>query len=159
MEISQTTMNIILGVVIVIVLIANVYFKRRKMEKTPLGAVSLMVMELNSNYKLTESFSFHRGIKKFKTGSWNRNKDKLDFLDGKLRTTLASAFGMAEEFNQSIDAARKRQTSSYLASIEVDKLRDIMTRCQQELGDWFSENRDSKELFPKKRGLFGRWFS
>jgi len=151
--------NIILAIIIALFLLSNLFLKKRSMEKTDLGKVVNMLAEINQNVKIIDAFSYTLKVKKFKTGSWSRNKDKLSFLDDKLRTTLASAFGMAEEFNQNIDAAKKRKSSSYLASIEVDKLRDAMTMCQQELGNWFSENRDSKELFPKKRGLFSRWFS
>ena len=155
MEISQTTMNIILGIVIVIVLVANVYFRRRKMEKTPLGAVTFMLMELDSNYKLTESFSFHRGIQKFKTGSWNRNKDKVDFLPAELRNTVSKAFEMSEDVNERIDAARKYGSDSYMAGIAVDKLKGPIDKSRQELRAWLQENMDNPEYATKRRGLFG----
>jgi len=148
--------NIILAIIIALFLLSNLFLKKRSMEKTDLGKVVNMLAEINQNVKIIDAFSYNLKVKRFKTGSWSRNKDKLSFLDDKLRTALASAFGMAEEFNQNIDAAKKRKSSSYLAGIEVDKLRDIMTMCQQELGNWFNENRDSQELLPKKRGLFGR---
>ena len=155
MEISQTTMNIILGVVIVIVLVANIYFRRRKMEKTPLGAVSLMLMELDSNYKLTESFSFHRGIQKFKTGGWNRNKNKVDFLPAELRNAVSKAFEMSEDVNERIDAARKYGSDSYMAGIDVGKLKGPIDKSRQELRAWLQENMDNPEYAPKRRGLFG----
>ena len=126
------------------------------MEKTELGKVVGMLAEINHDLKIIEAFSFTMGVKKFKTGSWTRHQDKLDFLGDRLQTTLAKAFGMAEEFNQKIDTARKHTSTSYLASIEVDKLKESLIKSQQELGEWFTENKDRKELFPKKRGLFGR---
>lgn len=148
--------NIILVVVILLFLLSSIFLRRRSMEKTELGRVVTLLSEINENLKIIDAFSFTLGVKKFKTGSWTRNQDKLDFLDDKLRTNLARAFGMAEEFNQNIDAAKKHKSSSYLANIEADKLKEALTKSQQELGDWFNENKDKQELPPKKRGLFGR---
>ena len=148
--------NVILAIVIALFLFGNLFLRRRSMEKTELGKAVALLAEVNHNIKTIDTFSFTLKVKKFKTGSWSRNKNKLDFLDDRLRSTLANAFGMTEEFNQRISDAKKHKSSSYLANIEIDKLRDAMTRCQQDLGEWFNENRDNKELFPKKRGLFGR---
>lgn len=143
-------------IVIVLFMVVNIFLRRRTTEKTELGKVAVLLSEINENLKIIDTFSFTLGVKKFKTGSWTRNQGKLDFLDDKLRSNLARAFGMAEEFNHNIDAAKKHKSSSYLASIEADKLKEALTRSQQELGDWFNENKESKELFPKKRGLFGK---
>lgn len=147
--------NIILVVVVLLFMLGSIFLRRRTVEKTELGKIITLLSEINQNLKIVDAFSFHLGVKKFKTDSWNRNKTKFDFLDERLHTTLANAFGMAEEFNQRIDEAKKYKSSSYLASIEVDKLKDTMTKSQQELGEWFQENKDKKELLPKKRGLFG----
>ena len=148
--------NIILAIVIALFLFGNLFFRRRSMEKTDLGKVVTLLAEANYNIKAIDAFSYNLKVKKFKANSWNRNRDKLDFLDDRLRNTISNAFILAEEFNQRISDAKKHKSSSYLASIEVDKLRDAMTRCRQELGDWFNENRDRKELLPKRRGLFSR---
>ena len=148
--------NIILVVVMLLFMLSSIFLRRRSMEKTELGKVVAMLSEINHNQKIIDAFSFNLGVKKFKTGSWTRNQDKLDFLDERLQTTLAKAFGMAEEFNQNIDTARKHKSTSYLANIEADKLKESLIKSQQELGEWFNENKDKQELLPKKRGLFGR---
>jgi len=146
--------NIILVVVIMLLMLGSIFLRRRTMEKTELGRVIALLSEINQNLKIIDAFSFNLRVNKFKTGSWTRNKTKLDSLDERLRTTLASAFDMAEEFNWKIDEAMKHKSSSYLASIEVGKLKDAMTKSQQQLGEWFTENKDKQELLPKKRGLF-----
>jgi len=156
MDAENILETIIPLIVIVLFMVVNIFLKRRTTEKTELGKVAVLLSEINQNLKIIDAFSFTLGVKKFKTGSWTRNQDKLDFLDERLRTNLARAFGMAEEFNQNIDAAKKHKSSSYLASIEADKLKEALTKSQQELGDWFNENKESKELLPKKRRLFGR---
>ena len=143
-------------IAVVLFTVVNIFLKRRTAEKTEMGRVAVLLSEMNQNLKIIDAFSFNLRVKKFKTGSWARNQNRLDFLDDRLRTNLAKAFGMAEEFNQNIDAAKKHKSSSYLASIETDKLKEALIKSQQELGEWFNENKDSKELFPKKRRLFGR---
>jgi len=148
--------NIILVVVMLLFMLSSIFLRRRSMEKTELGKIIAMLSEINHNLKIIDAFSFNLGVKKFKTGSWTRNQAKLDFLDERLRTNLTRAFGRTEEFNQNIDAAKKHKSSSYLASIETDKLKEALTKSQQELGEWFNENKDKQELLPKKRGLFGR---
>jgi len=156
MDAENILETIIPLIAIVLFMVVNIFLKRRTTEKTELGKVAVLLSEINQNLKIIDAFSFTLGVKKFKTGSWTRNQDKLDFLDERLRTNLARAFGMAEEFNQNIDAAKKHKSSSYLASIEADKLKEALTKSQQELGDWFNKNKESKELLPKKRRLFGR---
>jgi len=147
--------NIVLALIIALFIVGNFLLRKRSMEKTQLGKVVTLLAEVNQNLKTADAFSFNLKIKKFKTASWKRNRNKLDFLDSRLQATLTNACGLAEEFNQQIDTARKRRSTSYLASIQVDKLRDALTKSQQALGEWFAENKDKKELFPKKRGLFG----
>jgi len=147
--------NILLVVVIILFMLGSIFLRRRSAEKTELGKIVSLLSEINQNLKIIDAFSFHWRTKKFKTGAWQRNTTKLDFLDERLQTTLANAFGMAEEFNREIDEARRHKSSSYLASIKVDKLKDVMTKGQQELGEWFQENKDKQELLPRKRGLFG----
>ena len=156
MELNETTTNILLGILIAVVLVANIYFKRRKMEKAPVGKVTVMLMELNHNYELTEGFSFHRGIKRFKTGSWKRNKNKLDFLPMELRDTVAQAFEMCEDVNERIEAAKKYGSDSYMAGIDVEKLKGPIDKGRQDLRAWLQENMDNPEYAPpKRRGLFG----
>ena len=147
--------TLIFIIVIFLFMLGSLFIKRRSMEKTELGKVVAILTEVNYNLKSLDTFSYNLQVKKLKTGSWARNRDKLEFLGNKLQSTLANAFGMAEEFNQRIVAARQHKSSSYLASIEAGKLKDAMTKSQQELGDWLTENRDKQEMLPKKRGLFG----
>ena len=148
--------NIILVVVILLFMLGSIFLRRRSIEKTELGKVVGLLSEINQNLQIIEDFSFTSRVRKFKTGTWARNQGKLDFLDNGLQTALAKAFGIAEESNQKIDATRRYKSTSYLASIEVEKLKEAMTQSQQELEEWFTENKDKKELFPKKRGLFGQ---
>lgn len=156
MELNETTMNIILGLLVAVVLVANIYFRGRKVKETPLGIVASMVAELDVNYNITESFNFHRGISKFKTGSWNRNRGKVDFLPVELSNLVSKAFEMSEDVNARIDSARKYGSDSYMAGIDVDKLKKPLDQSRQELRAWLQANVDNPAYAPpKRRGLLG----
>ena len=142
-------------IAIVLFMVVNIFLKRRTADKTEMGKVISLQAEINQNLKIIETFAYDLRVRKFKTDSWNRNKAKLDFLDERLHTTLVNTFSMAEECNRQIDTAKKYKSSSYLAGIEVDKLRESLTRSKQGLEEWFAANKDKRELMPKKRSLFG----
>jgi len=71
--------NIILTVVVLLVMLSNIFLRRRSAEKTDLGKVVALLSEINQNLKIIDAFSFNLGAKKFKTGSWSRNQNKLIF--------------------------------------------------------------------------------
>ena len=147
--------SIALLVLLVIMVVANVFLKGRKMEKSPIGKMMVIYMELNSNKRTLESFVISRHHKKFKTGAWKRNRNKLDFLPYELQTSLSDVFDMAEDYNQRIVAASKFGSESYMAGIDAEKMKKPFEQTTQEINDWIQENMDNPELAPKKRGLFG----
>ncbi|MFC2001265.1 hypothetical protein ACFLUZ_02035 [Chloroflexota bacterium] len=156
MDSGESGANIVLVIVIGILLVANFYFRKRKTESTPLGMVASIFSELNYNQKLAENFGFHRGGGKFKTVSWKRGHDKIDFLPMELRNELSKIFETTEDFNERIDAARKYGSDSYLAGIDVDKLKGPLAKNKQELQEWLQENMQNPEYAPpRRRGLFG----
>jgi len=140
---TDNWVSIALLALLVIMMVANIFLKGRKMEKSPTGKMMVIYMELNSNKRTLES------------SAWKRNRDKLDFLPYELQTSLADAFDMAEDYNQRIAAASKFASSSYMAGIDVEKMRKPFEQTVQELYAWIQENMDNPELAPKKRGLFG----
>ena len=74
----------------------------------------------------------------------------MDYIDQRLHATLSGAYEIAEEFNREIDAAKKHKSTSYLASIQVDKLREPLARSKQGLEEWLQLNKGKKE--PVKKG-------
>ena len=148
--------SIALLVLLVIMVVANVFLKGRKMEKSPTGKMMVIYMELNSNKNILESLGASRHYKKFKTGAWERNRSKLDFLPYELQTSMAHAFDMAEDYNQRLAAAGKFGSQSYMAGIDVEKMRKPFEQTVQGIYAWIQENMDDPELAPKKkRGMFG----
>lgn len=135
---------------VIIFILFNVFFRKRQGQKRRLGVVRSLLSEINYNQKLMEAFLFQWQAKKFKTGNWKRNRDKMDYIDQGLHTTLAGAYEIAEEFNKEIDAAKKHKSASYMASIQVDRLKEPLANSKQGLEEWLQLNEGRKE--PVKEG-------
>lgn len=135
---------------VIILILVNVFFRKQQEQKRRLGVVRSLLSEINYNQKLTEAFLFQWQTKKFKTGNWKRNKDKMDYIDQGLQATLASAYEIADEFNREIDAAKKHKSASYLASIQVDRLKEPLAKSKQGLEEWLQLSKEKKE--PVKEG-------
>ena len=155
MDLSETAINIIIGILIAGLLVFNFFVRKRKTEKTPLGMAVSIFTELRQNQTLVETFSFHWKVGRFKTASWKRNGARIDFVPIEIRTTLSKAFDMLEDFNQRIDAAKSYKSDSYMAAIDVDKLKAPLAESMQQLQVWVQENANNPEYLPKRRGLFG----
>ncbi|MFC1982882.1 hypothetical protein ACFLV5_03780 [Chloroflexota bacterium] len=152
---GETVINILMVVVLVGLLVANVYFKKRKGDDTPLGKAASILLEMHRNEDQAANFNFHYGMRKFTTGSWKKYKDKIDYLPQELVTDLAQTFDMVEDVNRRIDAARTYKSDSYLAGIDVSKLTPSLANSKAQLQEWLQENLQNPEYAPKRRGLFG----
>lgn len=155
MDFGETGGTLFIVIIMVLLLVVGIFLRLRREQKTPLGMVTVLLSEVNQNQKLIETFNFHWRTKNFKAGSWQRNKARIDFLPQELLATLSNAFGIAEDFNERIDAAKKYKSDSYMASIQVDKLKLPLTKSKQALEEWLQENMQNPEYLPKRRGLFG----
>jgi hypothetical protein len=131
---------------VVAFIIFNVVFKKQQEQKRQQQTVHGLLSEIDYNQKLMEAFLFKWEAKKFKTGVWKRNKDKMDYIDQGLRNTLAGAYEIAGEFNSEIGAAKKHKSPGYLAGINVDRLREPLARSKQGLKEWQELNKRKKEL-------------
>ena len=155
MDISDLSKNLFPLIILAVIVVVRIFFRRRRGDGTQVEMITGLLSEINHNQKLMETFNLHWQVKTFKTGSWNRNKAKLDFLNQPLQTALSDAFSIAGDFNQEITAAKKYKSSSYLASISVDKLRKPLATSKQGLDEWLQENM-GRAMLKKRRGLFGR---
>ncbi len=140
---------------LILLIIFQIFFRKRRAERTVPEIVSSLLAEINQNQQLMEAFLVKWQARKFKTGSWQRNKNRLDFLDQSVQTALADAFDLAEDFNRQIASAKKHKSASYLANINVDRLKEPLTRSRQGLEKWLQANADQKGLPTQRRGLFG----
>ena len=62
---------------------------------------------------------------------------------------------MAEDVNERIAAAKKYKSDSYMAGIDVEKMKKPLADSEQELQRWLEENMHNPEFMPKRPGLFG----
>jgi hypothetical protein len=138
---------------VIILLVVNIFFRKQQEQKRRLTVVRSLLSEIDYNQKLMEAFSFQWQAKKFKTATWKRNKNKMDYIDHGLHTTLAGAYEIAEEFNSEIDTAKKHKSVSYLAGIRVDKLRKPLAQSKDGLEEWFQTNKGKEKLFKGRRNL------
>ena len=131
---------------IIIIVLTNVVFKKHKQQQTKLNVVRSLLSEIDFDQKLLEAFSLQWQIRKFKAGTWKRNKDKMDYIDPALRYVLADAFEIAEEFNREVDAAKKHKSTSYLSGIRVERLTKPLAKSKQRLEEWLELNQSKKKL-------------
>ena len=155
MDLSESGMTIVLVVLMVGLLVANVYFGKRKAEKTLLGKVVSVLSDIRYNQRVIETFGFHWRTKRLKAGGWRRNSAKIGFLPEELWISLDKIFDMVDDFNQRIDTAKKYKSDSYMAGIDVDKLKAPLDKVAGRLGEWVQANMSNPEYAPKRRGLFG----
>ena len=146
-------------IVTIIGLIVLQFFLRRKrtLETTPREIAQSLLSEVRLNLRLTEVFTFSYRTSKFMTTSWQINKNKLDFLNQSLQVALSDAFTMAEDFNQQIAAAKKYKSTSYMASVGVDKLKDKLTKSREGLEEWLQAKVGTIEPSVKIPGVFDGW--
>jgi len=154
-DLGELGKNLTVIIPLILLILFQIFARRRRTERTAQEIVSSLLTEINQNQQLMEAFMVKWQAKKFKTGSWQRNKNRLDFLDVSTQTALADAFGLAEDFNRQIDSAKKYKSASYLANINVEKLREPLARSRQELETWLQVNAGQQKMPARRGGLFG----
>lgn len=130
---------------VAIFIIFNVFMRKQQEQKRRLEVVKGLIAEIDRNQKLIEAFLLQWQFQKFKTGHWKRHKDKLDYVDPGLRSTLVSTYEIAEGFNKEIELAKRQKSTSYLAGIRVDELREPLAKSRQGLEEWYALNKDRKK--------------
>ncbi|MFC1968498.1 hypothetical protein ACFLVX_03820 [Chloroflexota bacterium] len=127
---------------VIVFLLFNVLFKKQQEQKRRVAAVKSLLSEIEHNKKLIESLYLGWQTKKFKTATWKRNKDKMDYIDKGLYLTLADVYEIADGFNQEIDKAMRYKSTSYLASIKIDRLTEPLAKSNLGLLEWLELNKD-----------------
>ena len=145
----------LIGVVILFIIMQFFLKRKQSVERTPLAVVQGLLAEVKQNQQMAEAFRFQWQTRKFVMASWQRNKAKLNFLNSALQVALADAFSMVEDFNRQIEAAQKYRTTSYMASINVIKLKELLAKSEQGLEQWLASEAAAPGPSPKSSGLFG----
>ncbi len=144
-------------IISIVMLILLQFFLRRKRspEATNLGMVQGLLSEVRLNLRLTDIFTYSKPGRKFMTTSWTLYQNKLDFLDQSLRGTISDTFLMIEEYNLQIASAKKYKSTSYLAAMDMDRLKDLLTGTEEGLEKWLSSHSEMEDATPKTPGIFG----
>lgn len=151
--------NIIFALVM-IALALLIFFVRRggRSRALPYDAVRALLSEVKLNQGLVEVYSVNGRVKRFETVSWQLNKDRLDFLNKSLQAVLVEAFGIAEDYNQQIKAARKHKSGGYVPAINVNKLRESLAKSKEGLEMWLMSKVGTKDTTPKYPGIMDSLF-
>lgn len=159
MDSNAITENLPLIISIVGIILLQFFMRRRrKAATTHPEIVQNLLAEVKLNQALVESFPLQSKPKRFLTTSWQMSKDKLDFLDSSLQFALSGAFTIAEDFNQQIAAANKHKSAIYMASVNMDKLREPLARSKDGLELWLTSRTGEKEPPPKYPNVFNGLF-
>ncbi len=148
--------NILIGVALFLMLGLAIGLQIVRMRRAPLGRVVGVLSNVKHNERLCENFSFHRSIGRLKAGAWHKHKNKVEFLPQGLMTALSELFEMVDEVNERIDAATKFKSDSYMAAIDISKLKTPLATCREQLQEWIYANMNNPEYLPKRRSLFHR---
>ncbi len=141
-------------VAIALVVFQYIMRKRRGPEANQQDIVQNLVAEVRLDIRLAEIFTFDYRAKQFMTTTWQLNKAKLDFLDPKVQDNVNRAFELAMDYNQQISMAKKNKSTAYMASIHIDKLKELLTNSQQGLEQWLLIKFGSKNPPMKVPGAF-----
>lgn len=130
---------------VIMFILFNVLFRKQRAQQRRLAVVKRLLSEIDYNHRLVEAFSLRSQMKKFKTATWKRNKDKMDYIDQSLYLTLADAYEIADGFNRELDAAKKHNSSSYLVGINADRLIKPLAKSRRGLEEWIELNKGQKK--------------
>lgn len=153
---SDTNSIVLFGVALFMLLVLSLVIQAWRTRRSPMGKVVGIVSSVRHNMKLCDNFRYDRSIGRFKTVAWDKHKEAVGFLPEGLRTELSGVFEEIAEINESIDAARKYGSDSYMSAIDVSKLKAPLASCKEKLQAWVYENMNNPKYLPKRRSLF-RW--
>lgn len=140
---------------LIIIIVYTLFFRRRKAEGTQMEIASSLFFDISENLRIAEGFGLQKRPKKFRTGSWQRNSEKVGFLETSLLSDLDEVFTLAESFNQEIDAAKKQRSNIYLSGVDVHKIEGPLTKSKEGLQQWMKTNMQQAGPDAGRRGCMG----
>ena len=140
---------------IIIIVLSFVMMRRRPTEKTPQDIASSLLMDVMANQRALEKFETQKRPKKLQLGSWQRNSEKIDFLEPSLRSTLADTFRQIEDFNLRVESAKMYKSTSYLFGVNIDKLEGPLTKSREGLEEWLKANIEQAGPGAGRQGCMG----
>lgn len=145
---------ILFGLALFLILGLSIGLQILRTRRAPLGKVVGILSSVKYNARLCENFSYHHSIGRLKSDAWEKNREKVGFLPQELLNNLSEVFDIVAEINVNIDAAMRFKTDSYMAAIDVSKLKEPLATCEEQLKEWLYANMNNPDYLPKKRSLF-----
>jgi len=135
MDLSNLTGNLPLIIGLIVVLLIQFYFMRKRKPDTEKNIVQSVLLDVKINQAITELIKDGRKPKKFSSSNYNINKNRLDFLSHSLVASLSNAFGIVDDYNQQIRQAKKSKPPGYV-EIDVKRLNGPLAESREGLEDW-----------------------
>ena len=156
MDFGDISDNIPVIVSIVVLILLQFFLRRKRSPETDhIGIVQNLINEVRLNTRLADIFNPSRAGKKFMDTSWRLYSNKLDFLDRDLQTDVSDTYMLIEDYNQQITSAKKFKSTSYLASVDISRLKELLTDTQEGLEEWLVARTGTDETTPKSPSIFG----
>ena len=143
---------------IIVIVLTFVMRRRKPAEKTPQDIASGLLTDVMANQRTLERFEAQERPKKLKLGSWQRNSEKIDFLDQELRDTLSDTFRQIEDFNLRVESAKMYKSSSYLFGVNVERLQKPLEKSRDGLEEWIKANIGQAGPGAGRQGCLGGGF-
>jgi len=140
---------------IIVIALSFIMRRRKPVENTPQEIASSLLMDVVADQQALEKFSTQKKPKKLKMGSWQRNWEKLDFLDPSLRETLSKTFTQIEDFNMRVESAKMYKSTSYLFGVNIERLQEPLDKSREGLEEWLKANAEQAGPGAGRQGCMG----
>jgi hypothetical protein len=140
---------------IIVISLSFIMRRRKPAENTPQDIASSLLMDVMANQRALEKFNTLKKPKKLKMGSWQRNSEKLDFLEPSLRSNLSETFRQIEDFNLRVDSAKMYKSTSYLFGVNIERLQGPLEKSREGLEEWLKANIEQAGPGAGRQGCLG----
>ena len=132
--------------------------RRRRGARSQQQIVQSLLLEIRVNQALAETFMQREKPRKFDINGWRLYKNKIDFLSQSLQTDLSNVYMIMEDYNIQIESAKKFKSTSYMVSVDVNRLHEPLKKCREELEQWLQLSTGSREPQTEYRGMMDNLF-
>jgi hypothetical protein len=142
-------------IIIIVLLVLWTFSRRRKPRSSKLDTAIAVLSDINYNLKILEIRTADKTSKKnFKVMNWRFYRDRVEFLQPEVVTTINESFTIAEEFKNKIDIAKKNNTLESL-DIQLERLKEPLTQGKKGLVAWLKDNVNAEMQSNTRRNWLG----
>jgi hypothetical protein len=143
-------------IVIIALLLLWTFSRRRRPRSNKLDTAMAILSDIDNNLKVMEArLKDNLSKKNFKIGNWRFYKDKLEFLEPELVTTINEAFTISEDFKNKIDVAKKSNNMALIQDLPVEQLKEPLTKSRKGVVAWLRANVNTEMQTDRRRNWLG----